>query len=202
MSSDERDQHNGNDLAAVEQPLDPRPSSLVPRRGFDVPELRVLVFEMDGQEYAADVRQVREIIRPMGLARLAGAPEYVAGLIKRRGHIVPVVDLRKRLGLTASAPSLYTCIVVAKLASGPVGLLVDSASDLMWVQTREFELPSPFVVPVERIYVQGMAHLDDRLLVLLDLERLFSPNEERWLGEMRDEASSTGGRAPAEGGHG
>src|SRR4029079_14295077 len=90
--------------------------------------LRPLVFTMDRQEYVVEVAQVREIVRPAGLIRLGGAREHVLGLIKRRGHIVPVVDLRKRLGVGLQPFGVSTCAIIAKLQAGPVGLLVDSVS--------------------------------------------------------------------------
>jgi purine-binding chemotaxis protein CheW len=165
---------------------------------------------MAGHEYVVDVALVQEIIRPTdlsidlntGLMHVDGAPEYVEGVVKRRGRIVPVVDLRKHLGLKVSPPTAETCVIIAKLPGGPVGFMVDSASELAWVKTHDFEVPSPVMAGVDgklcSDYLQGMAHLGDRLLVMLDLERLFTPGEQHELSESGDFSSTDSGyRRPA-----
>jgi len=128
--------------------------------------------------------QVEEIIRPTDLIRMDGTPESVEGLVKRRGRIVPVVDLRKRLGLPVSPFTVETCVIVIKLPFGAVGFVVDSAAELMWVNTRDFEVPSPVIVDIDQVYLQGVAHLDDRLLVMLDLEQLLTAKEQDELAEL------------------
>jgi purine-binding chemotaxis protein CheW len=161
------------------------------RQKYAQPDLRVVVFKMAEHEYVVDVALVQEIIRPTdpsidlrtGLMHVDGVPEYVEGVVKRRGRIVPVVDLRKHLGLKVSPPTVETCVIIATLPIGPVGFMVDSAFELMWVKTHDFEMPSPVVARVDQVYLQGMAHLGDRFLVMLDLERLFTPGEQRELSE-------------------
>jgi len=152
--------------------------------------LRVVVFQVAGHEYVVDVALVQEIVRLADLstgreARLIhvdGAPEYVEGVIKLRGRIVPVVDMRKRLGVKGCPTTVDTCAIVAKLSIGPVGFIVDAISELMWVKRHDFQAPSPLIAGIDRnmfpqIYLQGMAHLGDRLLVMLDLERMLTPGE-------------------------
>ena len=153
------------------------------RQKYAQPDLRVVVFKMAEHEYVVDVALVQEIIRPTDLMHVDGVPEYVEGVVKRRGRIVPIVDLRKHLGLKVSPPTVETCVIIATLPIGPVGFMVDSAFELMWVKTHDFEMPSPVVARVDQVYLQGMAHLGDRFLVMLDLERLFTPGEQRELSE-------------------
>ena len=153
------------------------------RRRYDQPELRVVVFQMAGHEYAVNVAQVQEVIRPTNLISIDGVPDYVEGLVERRGRIVPIVDLRKRLGLTVSPPTVESCVIVVKLSIGLVGFLADSASELIWVKTRDFEIPSRVIAGIEQVYLQGVAHLGDRLLVMLDLQRLLTQNEQASLSE-------------------
>jgi purine-binding chemotaxis protein CheW len=149
-------------------------------------ELRVLVFQMDGHEYVVDVGQVREIVRLSRITHLDGAPSYVVGLLERRRRSLPVVDLRKRLELGESVATLHTCVIVAKMAAGLVGLLVDSATELLKVRSHDFRSPSPYAVPIERDYIRGVAFLDGRLLVMLDFERLLTLDEQRALGESAE----------------
>jgi len=155
------------------------------RRKYALPDLRVVVFKMADHEYVVDVAQMQEIIRPTELMQMDGVPEYVEGLVKRRGRIVPILDLRKRLNRRVNPPTPETCVLIAKLPIGPVGFLVDSASELMWVKTRDFEVPSQVIAGVDQAYIQGVAHLGDRLLVMLSLELLLTPGEQEELAESR-----------------
>jgi purine-binding chemotaxis protein CheW len=152
------------------------------RRKYAQADLRVVVFQMSGREYVADVALVQEIIQPTDLIHMDGVPEYVEGVIKRRGRIVPIVDLSKYLGLATSPPTAETCVIIAKLPVGLVGLMADSASELARVKTFDFEVPSPVIAgmngKLRSDCVQGVAHLSERLLVMLDLERLFTPGEQ------------------------
>jgi purine-binding chemotaxis protein CheW len=150
-------------------------------------DLRVLVFQMDDHEYVVDVAQVREIVRPSRVAHLDGAPPYVVGLLERRRRSLPVVDLRRRLGLGECATTFHTCVIVARMEAGPVGLLVDAATELLKVRPQDFQSPSPYAVPVERDYIRGVAFLGGRLLVMLDFERLLTLDEQRALKESAEE---------------
>jgi purine-binding chemotaxis protein CheW len=163
------------------------------RRRYSQPDLRVVAFKMAGQEYVVDVAQVQEIIRPTDLLHVTGLPEEVEGLVKRRGRIVPIMDLRKRLHLPVEPMTPETCILISPLSVGPVGFQVDSASELMWVKTAAFEVPSPLLARPEQRYVQGVAHLGERVLLMLDLEQLLSPDEQQQLqGLGQQEAAPDG----------
>jgi purine-binding chemotaxis protein CheW len=154
------------------------------RRKYTQPDLRVVVFALAGQEYVVDAALVQEIIRLVDLLRVESAPDYIAGVVRRRGRIIPIVDLRKRLGLSARSPTVESCAIIVNLSVGPVGFIVDSASQLLWVQTHDFEVLSPVIVGVDQAHLQGVAHLGNRLLVMLDLERLLTLDEQRQLGGL------------------
>lgn len=172
-------------LSAVRQASGKEPPAAL---GSSQADLRVVAFKIAGQEYAIDVGKVQEIIRPTGLAHVDGAPEYVEGVVKRRGRIVPIIDLRKRLGLTVSPPGVETCAIVVNLSVGPVGFLVDSASTLMRVKTHDVETPSPVLSSangkLHGAYFQGIAYLDGRSLVMLDLEQLLTVGEQHELSQI------------------
>ncbi len=148
------------------------------RRKFTKESLRAVIYKMDGVEFATDVVQVQEIVRPARLARPANLPAYVEGLIKRRGRITPIVDLRKRLGFPAPPPTPETCAIIVKLPVGPVGFVVDAAVELRWVRTRDFEAPSTVLARVDEVYIQGIAYLGNRVMIMLDLELLLSEEEQ------------------------
>jgi len=168
--------------ATIEPMAESSPGPLV--RKYDQLDLRVLVFKLAGQEYVVDLAQVQEIIRPSDLIRVEGALEHVEGLIKRHGRIVPVIDLCKRLGLRVSPPTPETCVIITRLTAGPVGFVVDQASELMWIKTYDFELPSPVIAGADQVYLQAVAHLGERVLIMLDLERVVKTSEQEQLSRL------------------
>ncbi len=155
------------------------------RRKYDQSRLRVLAFKLLDQSYVVDMADVEEIVRSTDLFSVNIASAHVEGLMKRRSRIVPVVDLRKKLGLTASPSTVETGVIIMKLSLGLVGFIVDAVLESLWVNPADFEVPSPVVVPIERAYIQGIAHLDDRVLVMLDLEQLLLPEERSTLKTLR-----------------
>ncbi len=178
-------QHATNAIAGPEGvPPAAETGPLPLRRKYAQPDLRVLVFKMAGHEYVVDVALVQEIVQPTDLIHMDGVPGYIEGLIKRRGHVVPIVDLRKRLSLGVSPPTAETCAIVVRLSVGLVGFVVDSVSELRWVKTHDFEVPSPVIAGIDQFYLQGVAHLGHRLLVMLDLERLLTSDEQHELSQV------------------
>jgi purine-binding chemotaxis protein CheW len=140
--------------------------------------LRVLVFRLAGDEFVIDVAHVQEIVRPEHVVRVAGAPPWVDGVIKRRGRIVPIVNLAARVDLPPSPPSAETCAIIVRLPAGHAGLLVDAAVELLWIRTQDFAQPSAILADGAHPHVLGRAHLGRRFLTLLDVERLFSAGEQ------------------------
>lgn len=155
-----------------------KPSASTPvRRKYDHPDLRVLIFLLAGQEYVIDVNQVQEITTPTGLMPMAGLPNYIAGVIKRRKRIIPVIDLRKRLDLPERGPDDTCWVLITKQTIGLVGFAIDMAVDLMWVKTQDFEIPSVVVAPIDQVYLQGIGYFDDRVLIMLDLSHLLPASQ-------------------------
>jgi len=144
------------------------------RHKYTTPEIRVVVFKLAGQEYVVEVARVQEIIRPTDIKPMAGAPAYVEGLIKLHGRIVPIADLRKCLHLPLGLDTPETCILITRLTAGLIGFIVDSASELLWVKTRAFEVPSPILAGTHQPHVQGIAHIEGRVLILLNVDQVLT----------------------------
>ncbi len=155
--------------------------TLPARRTLPDGEFRAVVYRVESFLFATDVKQVQEIIRPSRLARLATQPGYVEGVIKRRGRLVPMVDLRKRLGLPVAAPTPETCAVIVKLPIGPVGFIVDAALELRRFQPAAMELPSAILARIDQAYIQAVAQSGNEVLVMLDLQLLLTPGEQNEL---------------------
>jgi purine-binding chemotaxis protein CheW len=162
-----------------------KPVPLPERRKYEQSRLRVLAFKLLDQTYVVDMAVVEEIVRSTDLFSVHIASAHVEGLMKRRGRIVPVVDLRNKLGLTVSSSTVETSVIIVKLSLGLVGFIVDAVSESLWINPADFEVPSPVVVSIEHAYIQGIAHLEDRVLVMLDLEQLLLPEERLTLKTLR-----------------
>jgi purine-binding chemotaxis protein CheW len=131
-------------------------------------------FFLAREEYGVDVRQVQEIRRVAEITSVPRAPEFVRGVINLRGRILPVLDLRRRLGLGEVALERATRIVVVRVKERLLGLLVDGASQVLKVPVSQIEAAPEEVVQKGGDYIRGVAKLADRLIILVDLERLLA----------------------------
>ena len=136
-------------------------------------ELQIVVFELGAERYGVDIATVYEIIRHQPITAVPRAPAFVEGIINLRGRIVPVVDLRARLGLATSDVTKATRIVVAETAGTRVGLIVDGVSEVLIVPGDAIEPTPEVAVGAEAAYLRGIAKLGERLIILLALEGLF-----------------------------
>jgi len=135
--------------------------------------LQIVVCELGHEHYGLDVARVIEIIRHQPITPVPRSPVFVKGVMNLRGRIIPVVDLRARFGMPEAEPTKDTRIVVADGSSTRVGLVVDAVSEVLFVPTASLE-PTPGVASgVETEYLRGIAKLDDRLILLLELDGLF-----------------------------
>jgi purine-binding chemotaxis protein CheW len=128
-------------------------------------------FFLEEEEYGVDVRQVQEIRRVGEITAVPRAPEFVRGVINLRGRILPVLDLKRKLGLGDVAEGRAARIVVVRVRERLLGLLVDGASQVLKVPVSRVEPPPDEVIERGGDYIRGVAKLDDRLIILIDLAR-------------------------------
>jgi purine-binding chemotaxis protein CheW len=131
-------------------------------------------FLLSGEEYGVDVRLVQEIIRVSEITAIPRAPEFVKGVINLRGRIIPVVDLKRKLGLGEVVDSRQTRIVVVKVRDRLIGLLVDGASQVLKVPVSSIEPAPEEIVEIDASYIRGVAKLVDKLIILVDLAKILS----------------------------
>ena len=144
-------------------------------------ERQLVVFQLGAELYGVDIARVHEIIRLQTVTRVPRSPAFVEGVINLRGKIIPVVDLRRRFGLADVENTAAGRIVVVQIGDQVVGIIVDSVSEVLRVNTATIEPPSPVVAGVDAEYLQGIAKLPDRLVILLDLDRVLVRDERRAL---------------------
>jgi purine-binding chemotaxis protein CheW len=145
----------------------------------------LVTFLLASEEYGVDVRAVQEIIRVTEITQVPRAPGFIKGVINLRGRIIPVVDLKRKLNLGEVGESRQARIVVVKLKDRLIGLLVDGASQVLRVPVSSIEAAPEEVVEVDAHYVRGVAKLESRLVILLDLQAVLSLE----LGEGADESA-------------
>jgi purine-binding chemotaxis protein CheW len=133
----------------------------------------IVSFRLGEQDFCIDIMDIREIRGWTQPTPLPHSPDYVRGLINLRGSVLPIVDLSKRLGLTTADASPRDVIIVAMVDSRLIGLVVDGVSDILTVKQRDIQ-PTPSVGsdPAQG-YVQGIMAIDNRMIRLLDLRRVF-----------------------------
>lgn len=135
--------------------------------------MQLVGFDVGGEEFGLEILRVQEIIRIQQLTRVPNSPSFVDGVINLRGKVIPVVALRKCLGLEDRPHDKQTRIVVVEVNGNVLGFIVDSVSEVLRIPVETIE-PPPRLGKVEREYVSGVGKLDDGLLILLDLDRLMS----------------------------
>ena len=132
----------------------------------------LLAFLLADEEYAVDVLEVREIIRLQPITVVPRAPEWIRGIVTLRGVIVPIYDLRRRLGFARAEPGPDARVVVVSHGEEPAGLLVDRITQVVRVPADRVEPPPQTIGTVEAEYLRGVVRLEERLVILLDLARV------------------------------
>jgi purine-binding chemotaxis protein CheW len=143
--------------------------------------LQLVSFVIEDEEFGIDILKVQEIIRPVEITRVPNAPRFVEGVINLRGRIIPVIDLRKRFGLPSRPRDKETRIVVVELVNKVVGFMMDAVKEVIRVERRVIEPPPELAIGIDAQYIKGVAKLEDRLLILLDLEEVLSEEEHKEL---------------------
>lgn len=141
-------------------------------------ELQLVAFRLGNETYAVDIQQVQEIIRMQQITRVPGAPFFVEGVINLRGRIIPVIDLRKRLGLPRGEETDEVRIVVVEVPPHKVGMIVDAVEEVLRLSEENIETPSSLVASVDEQYLKGVGKSEDRLVVLLDLEEILKKEKD------------------------
>jgi purine-binding chemotaxis protein CheW len=141
-------------------------------------ELQLVVFNIGREEFGVEIMKVQEIIRMTSITRIPQAPNYVRGIINLRGRIIVVLNMNVVMGMESKEQDENTRIVVANIGETVIGFIVDSVSEVIRLPQKNIE-PAPAVI-ANRIgteYVRGVGKMDDRLLILLNLDKVLSVNE-------------------------
>ncbi len=150
----------------------------------DADLLQLVTFSIGDEEFGVEILKVQEIIRMLEITKVPKAPPFVEGVINLRGKVIPILDLRKRFGLDSRSHDKNTRIIVIEINSMIVGFIVDSVSEVLRLPANTVEPPPPVVAGLDSDYISGVGKLEDRLLIMLDLNRLLSNDEQDKLGRV------------------
>lgn len=141
-------------------------------------QMQCVTFELEDETYGINVMQVQEVLRETEVAPVPGAPHYVIGIINLRGNVVSVIDARIRFGLSTIERTDMTRIIVIETQQQIIGILVDSVAEVVDVKMSEIETAPNVGNDESSRYIDGVVSRDDKLLILVDLDKLLS--EEEW----------------------
>ncbi|HTV57948.1 MAG TPA: chemotaxis protein CheW [Verrucomicrobiae bacterium] len=150
-------------------------------------EQQIVGLRIGRETFGLPISIVREIVRVPEITSVPNAPDYIEGVINLRGRIIPVVDLRKRFGEKVPEPSKKNRIVVAEVEGRMIGLLVNSASEVLRLPPSQIESPNNVFREGELDYITGVGKLNGRLVILLDLSRILQRGE---LGQLQEAAEN------------
>jgi purine-binding chemotaxis protein CheW len=145
-------------------------------------EHQLVVFDLANEHYGVDIAAVEGIIKMQSITVVPHTPAFVEGVTNLRGEVLPVIDLRKRFGLPLDqARGKDTRIVVVEIDGKKVGMVVDAVSEVLRVSDQAIEPPSPIVTTVDSAFIRGIAKVGERLIILVELARVLSTEEQAGL---------------------
>jgi purine-binding chemotaxis protein CheW len=143
-----------------------------------------LTFTLDEEEYGVEILKVQEIKGYSAVTPIPSTPSYIKGVMNLRGTIIPVVDLRTKLAMREAAYNQFTVIIVVNVGDRVMGIIVDAVSDVMNISRTDIQATPDFGPQVDARFINGMAKASEKLVMLLDIDRVLGAAE---LGELPGE---------------
>ena len=137
----------------------------------------LLTFTLGGEEYGIDILKVQEIRGYDAVTAIANTPDFIKGVINLRGIIVPIVDMRIKFQLGKAEYDEFTVVIILNVANRVVGMVVDGVSDVITLTPEQIRQAPEFGSAIDTQYVMGLGTVDDRMLILVDIEKLLSSSD-------------------------
>ena len=164
------------------------------KRDSEVRTEQMINFIVGGEEFAIDIRNVREVINCPEITKLPRTPVFVQGVIDLRGEIIPIIDMRVKLGLRTGEHTSYTAVIIVETDGKYVGAVVDRICSVIRINEDQITPPVRLIAGLSGEYVRGMGKLDDRLIVILDVHKILTPKEITELTALEGSPPETGVR--------
>jgi purine-binding chemotaxis protein CheW len=146
--------------------------------------LQLVSFMIGEEEFGVDILYVQEINRMILITKVPNAPSFVDGVVNLRGRVIPVIDLRTRLGMERKPHDKNTRIIVVEVGGKTVGFIVDAVKEVLRIPKNITEAPPELVSGVDSEFIMAVGKLEDRLITLIDLEKVLSKSEKAKLSEV------------------
>lgn len=143
--------------------------------------LQLVSFKIGREEFGVDILRVQEIIKMLQITSVPNTSDFIEGVVNLRGKVIPVVDLRTKLGIVKKVHDKDTRIVVVELDDKTVGFIVDEVNEVLRIPKSITEAPPEMVSTIHSDFITAVGKLEDRLIILLDLEKTLSTNDIREL---------------------
>lgn len=137
-------------------------------------EKQLVIFELGAENFGIDIASVEGIVKLQEITKIPQSPIYVEGITNIRGGVLAVIDLHKRFGLNAQERTSETRIVIINLKGVKIGMIVSAVSEVLTIEESVIEPPPPMVSTINSEYLIGVAKIEKRLVILLDLEKVLS----------------------------
>ena len=149
--------------------------------------LQLVSFNLGDELFGIDILKVQEINRLVEITKVPSTPDFVEGVINLRGKVIPIIDLRKRFTLRLKEQDKDTRIIVVDISDMVMGMIVDSVSEVLRLPSSTVEPAPEIATSIDSQYIRGVAKLENRLLILLDLSRIFKESEQMALASIDQE---------------
>lgn len=150
---------------------------------------QIVSFRLANEEYGVDIMRVQEIILVGQITCMPEVPDYICGLINLRGHVIPIVDLRRRFRLPVAENDEHTRIIVVNVKNQTIGIVVDAVNEVLRVNADQGEPPPASVAGIDHDYIRALIKFDEKLLILLNIEHVLSTQDQANLSDIGDSAN-------------
>jgi len=147
-------------------------------------ERQYVIFKLDKEEYGVDIMHVKEISEFKESTKVPSAPSFVDGIINYRGVITPIINLRRKFSLIEKEVTTSTRIIIINLNNKQVGFLVDDASQVLTIDEKDIDPAPELITRVEDKYINGIAKINERIIIILDLEKVLNEEEKTKLQQL------------------
>jgi len=142
-------------------------------------EIKVLIFNLNGENYATDIIEVERILGYEVPTVLPDTPDFVEGVINYEGHILPIVSLAKRFNLIQGEKGAETKIIVVKQDMQKVGMIVDIVSEVKDIKSEDIESPPDIATPISKRYIKGLIKVNQKIVIFLNLGNILTDKEKK-----------------------
>ena len=140
-------------------------------------EVQLVIFSLGNEDYGVNIMQVKEIVTYREPVKVPNTPHFIEGVINLRGEIIPIINLKKRFNIAGDFIKDQTRVIVMNIEGKQIGFIVDEASEVITINEENIEQAPEIVAGIDRKYISGIGKVEERILIVLDMAKLFSEQE-------------------------